>query len=269
MKRLLQLFIILIILFSIPSIALADASVSSPLENYPCKNFILIDDYTKVISVELWGHTVDDTYEQIKIGEEHWETKVPGEYIIYFYNSYERFKDFQLIVTLKTGEKKSSDFMSIGFIGQSYFKLHIADQVDFGSYIYSVKDNTLKAGNITTAKPDGYQIFFASLILLLPLALTVLIKWLVSFAFNLKPRKHIVTISLVTNAVIFILLILIYIYIFYDLLLTLIILEGLVAIAECWLYARRYKGYTIKRLLLFTVTTCLASWLLYWFLCPI
>lgn len=248
MKKLLIL-IFMIILCAAPATALANGPGPSPNNNY-----LLIDDYSQVAAAAIWGHDRDNNYTLIQEITYPLETKVPNQRFEFFYNEDGKFKDFQIVITFKNGEKASSNFINI---------------VEWGGYIYSVKDNTLKEGKMTTLKPDGLTVFFGATMLLFPLLFTVLVEWLVSLAFRLKPGKYVVIINFITNLVMNILLMLIFINVIIDFYITLIILEAMVAGAEFWYYTQKYKGYTKKRLLLFTVTANLASWFLYWFLSPL
>lgn len=248
MKKLLMLVIIMMVC-AIPATALANGPGPSPNNNY-----LLIDDYSQVESAAIWGHDKFNTYSLIQEITYPVETKVANQRIEFFYNNNGRYKDFQLVITFISGEKVRSNFIDI---------------VEWGNYIYSVKDNTLKEGKITTWKPHGFSIFFGAIMLLFPLLFTVLVEWLVSLAFRLKQGKYVVIINFISNPVMNILLMLIFVNVVIDFYVTLIILEALVAGAEFWYYTRKYKGYTKKRLLLFTITANLASWFLYWYMSPL
>jgi hypothetical protein len=251
MKKL-PFLVVIIILFAFPTTALANSALPEP---EPYDNYVLIDDYSQIASAALFGHDKDNNYKLIKESTYPPEWKVSDrQNIEFFHNDEGKFKDFQVVITFKDGKTVNSNFTRI---------------VEWGEYIYAVKDNTLIESKITTAKPNSYNVFFGGAALIFPLLFTVLIEWLVSLAFRLKPGKYVVIINFISNPLINILLILIYVNIAIDYYLALIILEALVAGAEFWYYTRKYKGCTNKRLLLFTVTANLASWFLNWYLSPL
>lgn len=246
MKRFPALLVLVIVLCMIPETAFADGPGPSPNNNY-----LLIDDYSKINLAEIWGYDKDNVYELIEEIHHPEETKVPNQRLEYFYNSEGKYKNFQLVITFRNGEKVKSNLIDI---------------VEWGSYIYTVKDNTLKQGRMTTLKPNSITVFIAAILLFFPLGFTLLVEWLVSLAFRLKPGKYVIIINAITNPVMNILLMLLFVYVAFDYWLALIALETLAAGAEFWFYTWKYKGYTKIRLLLFTLTANAASWGLYWLL---
>ncbi len=265
MKKALNFLVIVILIFIKPATVLADEPVPSAYDNYPYYNYILIDDHTRLSSVEIWGHDVDGNYAQITQSFNEYESKIPNEKIYYFYNSYGKFKDFQIVATLKNGEKVYSNFIGFGFYSKRFFKIGLGDEVDFSSYIYSVNDNTLITGNITTWKPDLTIIIPVSILLLLTLILSVTSKWLTSFAFRLKKSTPVIIINCITNTVVSMLLILIFVnFIFSYYLALIILLKALSAGVEFWFYTVKINYYSKKRLLLFSIVSNAASFGIYW-----
>jgi hypothetical protein len=243
MKKILLILTIMLMCL-MPVTVLADGPGPS---NY--YNYVLIDDCSNISRVQFWGYDKDNNYKCIDECIYPKETCVPNERIEYFYNcewttTFEpKCKSFQLVIGLKNGETVRSNFV---------------DFVDFGNYIYSVKDNTLKEGKITTRRLTGFAFFE----LILPMLFTVIIEWLMSLFFKLKPGKYVVIINFISNPIMNILLIISANYLIrYGL--SLILLELIVMGAEFWFYTWKYKGYSKKRLLLFSLMANAASWGLY------
>ncbi len=225
----------------------------SALANGPGPNnyyvHVLIDDTSNITFVEFWGYDKDNNFKFIGDGTYPEKTRVPNQQIFYFYNgdftaTWEvKFKSFQLIIVLKNGETVRSNFV---------------DFVDYGTYIYSVKDNTLMEGGITTQRLTALAFFD----LICPMLFTVFIEWIVSLLFKLKPGKYVVIINFISNPVMNILLIISTNYLIgYGL--SLVILEMMVLGIEFWFYTWKYKGYSKKRLLLFSLAANAASWVVY------
>ncbi len=99
-------------------------------------------------------------------------------------------------------------------------------------------------------------------VLIVPLLFTVLVEWIIALFFKLKPGEYVVIINFITNPVLNILLML-FTSSFLGYTLLLVIFEAVVAGAEFWFYTWKYKEYTKKRLLLFTLVANAVSWGLY------
>ncbi len=100
--------------------------------------------------------------------------------------------------------------------------------------------------------------------LILPLLFTVLIEWIVSLFFKLKPSKYVVIINFITNPILNILLFFIYAYNKMNYIPALIIFEAVIMGIEFWFYTRKYKEYSKIRLFIFSLAANAASWGLYW-----
>lgn len=251
MKRLYVLFILLVITFSLfPVTAFADSVPPSPYNID-----ILVNDYSNISRLEIYGFDalgscqLIHSFLNIDLDSEQ-KTKIAQERIIYFYNAEGKFKQMQLAVVFKG---KSS-----------WEKSNIVDIVEWGDYKYSTSDNTLKEGVITSWIPSSMTVFFGIFVLLLPLLFTILVEWIISLPFKIKPGKYVVIINVITNLVINILILVLFSYVVIDYLVIILILEVFVMAVEYLFYLWKYKQINKMRLLIFTITANLASWLLYW-----
>lgn len=239
-KTLLILAVIFICLM--PVTALADSPAPPPF----C---VLIDDYSNSGGVQVFGYDNSGNRSEIKIVLSE-VTKVISERALFFINDGGKFVSIQVQAGIYSAPSNTV-----------YIK-------DSGSYIYSLKDNALKKGEITTWKPNTFSVILVAIVLIFPMLFSVLVEWIVSLFFKLKPDKYVIIINFITNPVINILL-LICVNFAIDYIFLLVILEILVAGVEFWFYTWKYKGYSKIRLLIFTLVANAASWGLYWLLIPL
>ncbi len=245
MKRLLILpAIVIFLLLILPMPALANAPPPPP-ELID----ILVDGYSDIKTVYIYGYDQNNEYKYAGRGTSSRETKLQNERIISFYNKDAQLKSFQLVVKLKSGEDLQSNFV---------------DFSERGSYVYSIKDNVLKQGAILSRKPNGTIVFFGGIILVFPLLFTLVVEWIISLFFKLKPGKYVVYINIITNLAMNVLILIMYSTLVIDYLKIIICLEAAVMAVEYLYYSKKYKNISKKRLVAFVITANLASWLLYW-----
>ena len=179
-----------------------------------------------------------------------WETKVFNERIISF--TAEKFRVFQLVVTLEDGKKVTSDLMRLD---------------DWANYKYSILNNSISEEPILQWKTSGFWFFGYTELLILPLLFTVLVEWLIALAFRIRPYKYVLIINVITNLCMNVLLCAVIGYTGMSYTMTVFILEVLVAGTEYLYYLRKYRTdeeITKRKLFVFTVVANLASWLGYW-----
>ena len=130
-----------------------------------------------------------------------------------------------------------------------------------GKYAYDANSNELKA--VGSFADDWLGVLWLPALviayLVLPiaiaLAVTLLIEFLVSLCFRLKPRRYVILINLITNPVMNLILRIGAIFIGGEVAywIALAILELLVCGVEFWFYTRKYKDKKIGLLLAFTL----------------
>ena len=240
MKKNLIVLVVFMFICLMPVTALADSTPPGPNEQY-----VLIKGYGGAAEVQLWGYDSAGDCQQIK-DYDVVKTRVWDERILSFYNDKGTFISLQ-VIAVRNGET---------------IKSNLVDIKEYGKYIYSVEDNVLEQGDITSTKLSIFSLIIYGFYLIFPLLFTILIEWIISWFFKLKPRMYVPIINLVTNPVLNILLLLLAnSYIHYTL--QLIVFETIIVGAEYWFYTCAYKGYSRKRLLLFSIVANAASWGLY------
>ncbi|MGE5494511.1 MAG: hypothetical protein ACM3S4_04325 [Burkholderiales bacterium] len=246
MKKLLFFIAVVLAFCSYSSVAFANAPPPSPdiID-------ILIDDYSQIDSIALYGYDKEGTYRFIGDDASLQETKITKERVIIFNNQNNRFKSFHLVIKFNNGETAESNFVDI---------------VYRWDYIYSVADNVLKQGEIKSWKPHGLTIFWGGFLLLMPLIFTIIVEWAISLPFKLRPGKYVVYINIASNIVMNILILYMYATIVIDYLTLIIIMEILVAAVEYTFYTLKYPSEKKIKLFSFVITANLVSWLSYWYI---
>ena len=233
--------IVFISMLLFPIIAFANAAPPRPIDIH-----IAIDDYSNIKKVFIQWSRDGVQYVQEEEGSYPQETRRRDERIFSFVNDEGQYKSFKLRIIFMDGKLVESN---------------AAEYKEWGTYIYHVKDNVLETGPIISWKIDGY---FYAMGLLLPLICTLLIEWLISLAFKLKPGNYVVIANMVTNPIMNILLLKLFNRFFIDYYLILLIVEILVAVLEFIFYRIMYAECSKKRLSLFVVLANSASWGIYY-----
>lgn len=247
MKKLLFFIAVVLAFCSYSSVAYANA----PPPRYFYNVYILIDDFSLIDSIAIHGYDKEGTYRFIENDANPQETKISKERVIIFNNQNDRFKSFHLVIKFNNGETAESNFVDI---------------VDQSNYIYSVADNVLKQGKITSWKPHGLTILYGGFLLLTPLVFTIIVEWAISLLFKVRPGKYVVYINIASNIVMNILILYLYANSVIDYLTLIIIMEILVAAVEYTFYTLKYPSEKKIKLFSFVITANLVSWLLYWYI---
>ena len=124
-------------------------------------------------------------------------------------------------------------------------------------YKYNVKTNVLKEkANLTLL-----YLLLAPLLLVVPLAFTVLVEFLAALIFKLKPYQYVIFINLITNLVMNMILAMTIEDI--SRLWTVTLLEVVVVLVEYFFYTKKYKDQPKRKLFAFSVIANALSWGLY------
>lgn len=141
----------------------------------------------------------------------------------------------------------------------------------YGNYTYDSETNALTAG-----KPKGTDTGLGSLAgaclscgamalwyvfasLLVPIAVTLLVEWLVSLCFGIRPKKYVFAINAITNPAMNILLLIAYPFGRIGYWITLAALEIAVVFIEYAFYRKKIPDISRRRLLLFSITANVLS----------
>lgn len=244
MKRRVVFLAVVMIILAFPLVAHANAPAPDPYRVY-----IAVDNYSKIKDIEFLGSVDGENYEYAGTDNYPQITRRLGEKTVELYNKDGHYKSFKLQITFDDGQT---------------IETNPVDFVEWGTYTYNVKKDVLSEGKINNYKMDGMISFFVLFFLILPLGVTVIVEWLLSMAFSLKPGKYVVIINFITNPIMNILLLLIFNNVYLDYSLVLLLLEIFVGVTEYIYYTNKYKGVSKRRLRLFTVAANIASWGIYY-----
>lgn len=121
-------------------------------------------------------------------------------------------------------------------------------------YKYNVKTNVLKEkANLTLL-----YLLLAPLLLMAPLAFTVLVEFLVALFFKLKPYRYVIFINLITNLVMN--MILTMSITGNSFLWAIVLLEIVVVLVEYFFYTKKYRDQSKGKLFAFSVIANALSW---------
>ena len=210
---------------------------------------IIISDYSNIQNVLCLVSEDGLNFDPVELRYGPIETRNQNERLIGFYNRDAQYQCFQVQVTFQDGGIKTSGAI---------------DFVEWSGYIYDTETNVLSHGEITSRKIGDFAKAVFPVVVFLSLGLTILAEWLISLVFRLKPSWFVVVISAVTFIAMNILLVVIFNHSMLSYYLILIMLELLFAAIELLFYMLKYKTYTKKRLLLFTLTANVVSGVIYY-----
>lgn len=246
-RKLLLFPLILLILLAIPTIAFAN----SPAPN-PNHHEILIDDYTSVKTLTIFGIDIEGNREVIDeyprgINNQSTEnTRVASERIIDFYNYEQQYSAFQIEIENPQGEIALSN---------------IVDFINWSNYNYSTQDNRLQVSDgFASRSPHFFTVIGWIFALALPFGLTILLEWLVALIFKIKPSRYVCFTNLVSNPLMNIIIIFAMSTFMVSYFWLVLILELIVLGFEFLYYTRKYKDISKLRLLLFAVAANAVSY---------
>lgn len=149
-----------------------------------------------------------------------------------------------------------------------------ASSSSFGSRMaYKFDGKTREFETTRYTRNNAFSSFFDSigygLFLLIPLAVTILIEWLISLPFRIRRPGVIILTNLVSNFVMNLALAFILAFGDVDYVLLVVIAELIVAGLEYLFYCLKIKNYKKWLLLIYTVVANLASWGIYTFVVSI
>lgn len=242
MKKIKILFAIMALFMIWPITAYANSALPDPHQKY-----IAVEDYPEVSSITILGSIDGVHYEAIGMSDSPQETRRQNEKVLTFINEGGKYKKLKIEIK----------------ISQQWMESNTVDLEQNSSFIYHVRENRLEAGPITSWKAHPFTLIVNTFFLGAPLIVTLVTEWLISLAFKLKPGCYIL-INLATNPVMNILISILYNQTPFDYYVLLLILEVIMAALEFGFYLLKYKGYTKRRLLFYTVVANLTSWGIYY-----
>lgn len=172
---------------------------------------------------------------------------------IQFYFMNARLYDFSFEFTLNDGTVITTDH--IGAESEMYHK-----------YVFNAKTQEFKKGSSSSDHvflSGCFNVLSFGLIFLIPCGVTILIEWLISLIFRLKPGKIVVLTNLCTNLVMNIVISFICGLIPVNYYIVVIIAEIIVMGIEFLIYSLAYKSQPKWKLLIYTIVANIASWGLY------
>ena len=240
MKKRIWILLILAALLLIPHVTSANAPAErrsdmlwvecSNLEPYTTIEAVLFtaDGASRTAEADISRHYMDKTKATAYIRFEEGETS------------------FYLLVTTSEGTQQTDT----------------AEIIEYGGYLYEGMTNVLKStGAYYDPHKDAAQWAMRIIILVLPMGITLLFEYVIAACFGITPVKYVFIINAITNPVMNVLLLAITWLIkggatYW---IALIVLELAVFGIEYWFYTWKYRSFTHKRLLLFTLVANVVS----------
>ena len=176
----------------------------------------------------------------------------PGEKIAFYFLNGD-LRDFAFEFTLTDGTVITTDPIA-------------PDSELYHKYVFNAKTHEFKKGSSSS---DGvflsncFNVLSFGLVFLIPCAFTILIEWLISLAFRLKPGRVVVLTNLCTNLGMNIIISLICGLIPVNYYIIVLIAEILVMGIEFLIYSKKYRSHPKWKILIYTVVANVASWGLY------
>ena len=236
-KRLGLLLAVLCLLSLVPGSARANSA------HNPYYKDVVLSDTGDVDSIAVYVDGSDGAFRLFKT----FESEHKKEQKIYFQRPEDAAR-FYVEVTMRDGTVRASEPVDCTGYDQDYK--------------YNVKTNVLKEKADLTL----LYLLLYPLLLMAPLAFTVLVEFLVALPFKLKPYSHVILINVITNLVMNMLLssrMLVVSIKGNSILWVIALLEFAVVFVEYFFYTKKYKDQPKGKLFAFSVVANALSWGLY------